>query len=123
LIIPGRKTRRVEGGREIDGEDCVPLFHRKVLQRRHMLDPGIVHQDVEPAQRIERLLDHLPDRIRLRHVGARIGDLDIEFRGEFRLGVRDLLRLAKAVENNAGAGARERPGDAEPNAAGRTGDQ
>ena len=112
------KTRRVEGGREIDRDDCVPLLHREILQRRHMLDPGIVHQDVEPAERVERLFDHLADRIRLRHVGVRIGHGDIELGSEFRFGFRDLLGLAKPVQNDAGTRARERPGNTEPNPAG-----
>ena len=43
------EPRGVERGRQVDGEDGVPLFGREVLRRGDMLDAGIVDQDVEPA--------------------------------------------------------------------------
>ena len=95
-------------------EDGVPLFGREILQRRHMLDAGVVDEDVEPAGRLQCLLDHLADRLRLRHVSGRVGHPNIEVRGDFRLHVCDLLRLAEAVEDDLRAGGSQGSGNAKP---------
>src|SRR4051812_4105313 len=36
-------------------------------------DAGVVHEDVEPAPRVDRLLHHLPGRVVVGHVGV-VGD-------------------------------------------------
>ena len=59
----------VERGREIDREDRVPLRGRESLDRRYMLDAGIVDEDVDRPELSLRLLDHVLDLGRLRHVG------------------------------------------------------
>ena len=50
----------------------------KVLDRRHVLDTGIVDEDVDPAEGFAAASDHFGDVSGLRHVGGRIGDRDAE---------------------------------------------
>jgi hypothetical protein len=45
-----RQARGVERRAQVDGDDRVPAFGRKVLDRRHMLDAGVVDQDVDAAE-------------------------------------------------------------------------
>jgi hypothetical protein len=46
--MPGRATARgVEGAAEVDGDDRVPAVGREVLHGRHVLDAGVVDQDVD----------------------------------------------------------------------------
>ena len=42
----------VEGGGQIDGDDLVPLLDRELLDRRDVLDAGIVDEDVDGAERL-----------------------------------------------------------------------
>ena len=35
---------------EIDSDDIIPLINGKIFDVRYMLDPGIIHQDVNSAQ-------------------------------------------------------------------------
>ena len=103
-----RATRGVERRGQIDGENQLPLLDRELLDRGDMLDPGVVDHDIEAAGGLEDAVDHVPDRLGLRHVGRRVIDPDLEFRAEPRSGRRDLLRIA------------ERAGDAQPDAARRS---
>lgn len=52
---------RVERRREIDGDDGVPLLVRKIFDRGHMLDAGIVDEDVHRADPPLRRRDEGPD--------------------------------------------------------------
>ena len=118
-----REPRGVEGGGQIDGENRVPFRRREVLQRRNMLDAGIVDEDVEPAEFAQSRFDHLGDRGGARHVGAGIVDANVVILGDAFAGSFDLLRLAEAVQHYVRASAGERAGDAETDAAGRAGDE
>ena len=42
----------VEGGREIDGEDLLPLLGRELLDGRDVLDAGVVDEDVNGSERL-----------------------------------------------------------------------
>ena len=55
----------VEGGREVDGDDLVPLLGRELLDRGDVLDAGIVDEHVESAEARLRLADHGGDLIGL----------------------------------------------------------
>jgi len=79
-----------------------------------MLDTGVVHENVDPPGRLQSGFDHLGDRLRLRHVGARVGHPNVEIRGDPGLRIRDLLRLAEAVEDDLRAGGSQGTGDASP---------
>ena len=94
---------------------------RELLDRRHELDAGVVDEDVDLAERLERLRTCRRSR-GLGHVGAVIATLT-PCSEPILAAPRDLLGLAEAVEHDVGAGRGERPGDAEADAAGRAGDQ
>jgi hypothetical protein len=57
-----------------------------------------------------RRLHHRVNLVRLRHVGAVIGDLDAELLGQARAQRLDLCRVAEAVEHDVGALRRQAPG-------------
>jgi hypothetical protein len=67
--------------------------------------------------------DHLGDRVTARHIGRGIADLGAEIGGQLVFGLVDLGRSAKAVQHHRRAGFRQRAGNPEPDAAGRTGDK
>ena len=67
--------------------------------------------------------DHLGDRFRARHVGRGITDLDAEIGGDLVFGPVDLDRDPKSVQHHRRTGLRQRAGDPEPDATGRTRDK
>jgi hypothetical protein len=116
LFLEHRRERQPGGvkcRRQVDGEDQVPLFGREILQRGHMLDSGIVDQDIEPSMRTQCVIDHLADRHGLRHIRGRVGHPDIELRGDLGLHIRNAARIAETVEDDFGAGGGKRAGDAQ----------
>ena len=113
----------MEGGGEIDGENRVPFRRREILQRRHVLDAGIVDEDIEPAEFAQSRFDHRADRVGARHVGGGVVDANVVILGDAFARSFNLLRLAETVQHYVGACAGERAGDAETDAAGRACDQ
>ena len=65
-----REAGGVEGRGQVDGDDRVPFLGREVLDRRDVLDAGIVDEDVGPAELVGAALHHRLDRRRVGHVGA-----------------------------------------------------
>src|SRR5215207_6240158 len=124
---PGLAHRRhgkaggVEGGGQVDGDDLVPPLNRELIDWRDVLDAGVVDEDVEPPEGLERQIDHALDRAGLRHVGRRIDRLYAVLRGDSRDDLADVVDIAEAVKHDGGAGLGERADDAEPDAAGRAG--
>ncbi len=112
----------VERGRQIDGDDHVPFLDRELLDRRHELDTGIVHQHVDAAQGALGGLDHVGDLGRLAHVGRRVDRLDGEILFDARPLGLDRGFLAEAVDHHIGAFPGERARDGEPDPGGRAGD-
>src|SRR5579884_595167 len=53
-----------------DADEQVPLLLGELVDRRDVLQPGVVDQDVETAERPHGSLDHLPDLIAVTHVGV-----------------------------------------------------
>jgi hypothetical protein len=118
-----RESRGVESRAEIDGNDRIPLRWRKLVQRGHVLDAGIIDEDVEPAEFAKRRCNHLGDRFRIRHVGAGIADTHAEILGDAALHRFDLFGLAEAVQHDVRACVGKCPRDAKPDAAGRAGNK
>ena len=116
-----RRPDGVEGGRQVDGDDLVPLLGRELLDRRHVLDAGIVDEDVDRPEGCLGLPDHAGDLVRLRHVGRRMDGLDAELGLDAAPRALDLARIAEAVEDHVGAFFGHGPGDGEADAAGRAG--
>jgi len=104
-------------------QDRVPFLDRKLLERRDVLDAGIVDQNIEPPVTGDGSRDHLGDRLPTRHVCRGIADRDAEIGGDLIPGFGDLGREAKTVQHHRRAGLRQRAGNPEPDAAGRPRDQ
>ena len=107
---------------QIDGDDLVPFLDREFLDRRDVLDAGVVDQDVAGAELALRRLDHGGDLGGLGHVGARVDRLDAELLLDAGALLLDGVGRAEAVDQDVGAVLGERAGDAEADAGGGAGD-
>ncbi|MNC32070.1 hypothetical protein D3C75_804120 [compost metagenome] len=114
-----RQARAMEYGRQVQGDDLVPAFWRELLNRCHMLDTGVVDQDVDAA---ELALGQGEQRFDLGHVRqvGRVMDCLHPVPGD--LGQRRGW-VAEAVEHDVGACAGQHLGNAQADAAGGTGDE
>ena len=102
--MPGSASRVVWKARaQVDRDDRVPLRDGKVLDRRDVLDAGVVDEDVDAAELARRVGHHGLDLGRLAHVGAVVAGLHAE-RGDLRLRPVD---IAEAVEHDVRALARQ----------------
>jgi hypothetical protein len=115
-----RQADGVKGAGEIDRQDRIPLLDRELLDRGNMLDAGIVDEDVDAAELAAREVDHGGDVAALADVGAAEGDADVVRPRHLRPRLLDRRRVAEAVDDDIGASAGERLGDAEPDAARRS---
>ena len=107
----------VEGRGQVDGDDRVPFLDRELLDRRHVLDAGIVDENVDAAELALGGADHLDDLGRLGHVGRRIERLDLAVALDAGADRLDLAPVAEAIEHDVGAFGGERPGDSVADAA------
>ena len=126
LVLAHRRQRRphrMKRRRQVDRQDRVPFLDRKMLERSDMLDAGIVDQDIEPPVTGDGSRDHLGDRITAGHVGRGIADLDAEIGSDLIAGFGDLGRDAETVQHHRGTRFRQRTGNPEPDATGRTRDK
>ena len=123
-FMPGIAARIAWNGRgKIDGDDGVPLVGRKVLDRRDMLDAGVVDEDVDRTHLGFGVGDHRLDFGALGHVGRVVESLDPELLLDFDALGLDRRLVAEAVDDDIRAFLGERAGDRQPNAARRTGDK
>ena len=98
------------------------LRGRELGHRRHVLDAGVVDQDVDPAERVVRLGDQRPALLALGHVGLDVDDADPVLAGD-PLGERVVLGpVGERVQHDVGAGAGQLLGDPEPDPGVRPGD-
>ena len=102
-------------------DDRVPLLDRKLLDRRHELDAGIVDEDIDRTEGLFAERDHFGDLGGLGHVGGRMHRLDLEIGLDAGALLLDIGRRAHAVENDIGAGAGESARISQSDAAGRSG--
>jgi len=103
-------------------KDRVPFLDRKLIQRRDVLNAGVVDENVKLAVFGERGRDHLRDLLGSGHVRRRIVDLDAGLGGDPGPRAGDFGSLAESVQHHGGAGLRQRTRNAETNAAGGAGD-
>ena len=103
----------MKGGGEVEGQDQVPLFRREFVDRGDVLHAGIVDEDVDRAG----FGHHRLDRLGAGQIGVAIS------RAELLLEPGDLVRVAEAVEDHAGALRLQRPGDGQADAGGGAGDE
>ncbi len=113
----------MEGRGQIDGDDLVPLFQRKLLDRRHVLHAGIVEQQIQPPQFALGIGDHVGDLVRRGHVRPVIADAHAELLGELGPLLLDGDRVAQAVDDDIRALSGQGPGHGHAYAAGRPGNE
>jgi hypothetical protein len=94
---------------------------RENLDRCHMLDAGVVDQDVDAAEFLRSGCDQRGNLSRLAHVGRRIvhGDAVLPFQADTQS--LDLVFVAEAVEHEVDAPFRQCPRDAKPDPRRRAG--
>jgi hypothetical protein len=86
------------------------------------LNAGVVDQNVDRAELRRGRGYQVGDFLRLGHVGPVVADRDVVARREIGPGGLDLGRVAEAVQHDVHARAGHCFGDAEADAAGRSGD-
>ena len=112
----GGLSRHRRDARDVDAEHLDDLLVADRLERRDRLDPGVVHDDVEAAERLDR---DRADRARVALNVADRGDGAIAELGDERLDRREIPvrvsddRRARLVEppRDPGADVPARPGD------------
>ena len=118
-----RQARGVKGAGQVDGDDGVPFVHRKVLHRRHMLDAGVVDQDVHPAELAGGVLHHVFDVGHAAHVGTVVGHLGAGcLAGGQHFGAGG-VHITETVQDDIGALAGEGFCNTEADAAGGASDE
>ncbi len=79
-----RRPKQSEGSTEVHVDDGVEVLVRGLQQRRHLVDAGVVDEDVQGAEVLDRRADHVlgrgggrqVDRQPCGPVPRRIGDLE-----------------------------------------------
>src|SRR5262249_29116287 len=87
--------------------DRIPLLNREVFNRRHVLNAGIVDENIEAAKITLGSRHHAGDLIVPQHVGAIEGHARA-VRGKFAPRLVDVGLGAEPVENDVAAGLRKR---------------
>ncbi len=89
------------------------------MQRCDVLNAGVVHEHIKASEPVDRHPHHEGDLLGLGHVRAGVGDRNAEI--GLNLGPRrfDIFGRPEAVEHDGRTRSRERPGDAESDAARR----
>ena len=93
----------MEGAREIDRQNGVPLLDRKIFNRCDILNSGIVDENVNATEFLLRQRHHRADVIAIGHVGVAVDDLDVMAVGDVLADGFDLVRIAKSIEHDIGA--------------------
>jgi hypothetical protein len=122
-------TRDAEVATQVDPDDGVPLLLRGAHEHAVPDDAGVVHHHVEPAEALDRLLDHRAGLLPVRHVGAvrdglaaRSPDLRHHLVGRRARAALALERDADVVDHDRGALPGELEGVRATEAASRAGD-
>ena len=92
--------RWVKCGEQIDRDDCFPLFSRKIADGRCVLDPGIIHQNVDATQFFGRLSNHGRNFGSLAHISAAIGDPDLILICNLSTDPLDHVPLTESIDEN-----------------------
>ena len=121
LHLRHHRFDQVECGEQVDREDCVPFVVGKLLDRRDVLDAGVVDDDVDLAELGACQLGHRTNLVRTAHVGARVAHLHAVLALHFGTRELDLVGIAEAVQQDVGALFGQAAGDAQADPAGRPG--
>ena len=127
--IDGGVLAQVEVTLEVDGEDDVPLLFRHVEDHLVAQDAGVVDDDVEPAEGVERLLHHAVAGLEVGDVvvvgdgvAAHLLDFVDDLVGRALLAAGAGRGAAEVVDDDARALGRERQALAAADAAAAAGD-
>jgi hypothetical protein len=112
----------MEVRRQVDGDHRIPFVVGKFVDRGDVLDAGVVHQDVHPAELRHGMGDQLAHFGRLREIGAVIADPHLVLRRQLFAERLNGRLVAETVQHHIRARTRKRARDAEADAAGRAGD-
>jgi hypothetical protein len=97
------QARGVEAGAEVDRQDGVPGVDRELLHRRHVLDAGVVDEQVDGAELRDGLAHHAFDLVGLAHVGRVVADLHVMPLDQVEAQFFDVVQVAEAIEHDVGA--------------------
>src|SRR5262249_37806177 len=68
----GERIARAEEGRaQIDGDDPLPIIRPRLLEALTAVDPGVVDEDIEPAERLRGFIDDALAFIDAREIARR----------------------------------------------------
>ncbi len=112
----GRDLDRDQHRPNVDGEGEVPVGWIDLEQRSHLQDPGVVDEDVQSAEVVDRLIDHGNGRLD-------VGQIDLVWPGFERCGGLGDPVDVDVEQGKLGTFAVERGGDLCSDAAGSAGDQ
>ena len=116
-------TDRVERRDEVDADDRLPFAGRELIDRRDVLNAGVVHQDVDRAELFVGFPDHRFDRSRIGHVGRVVAHGDAVLCLEPRPNRFDLIEASQAVQYDIRTRSSVFLGDAETDSAGGAGNE
>lgn len=94
-----RGLRHRQGGGEFQVDHAIPLVDRRLLDRAHQHEPGVVHQDVEAAEYVDVARDR---GIRLTAVGDVGDDRERAARGAGDLGRKGIEAVGAAGDERDG---------------------
>ena len=117
----GRDLRAEEGALQVDRHHLLVLRLGGVEDRRAGLDAGVVDHHVEPAERLDRLVDEPLQVLDLADVGLHADGLVAELR-DLAFEVLGRLLVGDVVDDDVGALAGEGEGDGLADAAVAAGD-
>ena len=112
----------MKGRCQVYRDDAVPLFGRKLLDGRHMLDTGVVDENVHTAELLYRFCDQCAALVGLRHVGRNIDHADAMFLAELACEGMILLTVGERVDHDVVSCRRQRMGYTEADPGIRSGD-
>ena len=123
-LLHGRQGQAggVKGAGEVDGQNRIPFLHRKVLHRGHMLNAGVVYQNIHPAKALSGKSHHGGNFVGFAHVGTVVFDLDGTLAGRLAYGRDGAFSLTKAIEDDVGTLGGQGLGNPQANAAGGASD-
>ena len=111
LELAHRLARAEELAGQIDGDHLVPLRQRHLFERRVLLQPGVVDEDVDGAELPSHPVEHLPHVVLvgdIAAVGVALAAAAALHLLDHRLGVGG---PADVVDHHVGAGMTEADGD------------
>jgi hypothetical protein len=127
--VADRLAGAEEGAAQVHREDAVEVRGGELVARTRDLDAGVVDEDVQPAQALDRLADHAHDVLldgdvaADEHVAHALAVHLVHAGLDALGGVLRLARLAQVVDGDVRAVLREAHGDGLPDARAAAGDE